>query len=794
MSLTEKFEKQAYPTFLAGLVLIAAAIQIKIFFGGTINTRYLCLIAIAMMVGFFFIEFFIKKPGLYAAFGVLIVTGALVIWLNYEQFIKFVTTDINIRILGLVFLAGVLLYISQRFFVMRLIVCVGYWGAMLFLIYRNLFPVKTVMFALVGQLLLVLIEVKDRLLFKEEQKRNKKMFFMFPVVLIFITAVSLLPYSPKPFEWKVTKNIVRFVRETFEEVCDFVAHFGDDTAEFGISFTGYSEAGNITGDKVDFDGDALDLTMVGNKEHIYLVGNIKSNYVGNSWTGSPKNKDYAGAYEAYELDTAEFLYAMYRAGVIEKNSIWYLKSKNLVVEYDGVYTSSLFRPSNTVSITPDKNKGKLLDDGDNVYFSKNQNNNTKYSLWYFSINRASDQMIKVIREQSGYSYDTLSTKDYNSFKRQINSKNTAVVLPQTIDFENELKERVAYIRETYLGVPKQISEKTYNLAGEITAGCTNDYDKMVAIIEYLSDYTYTTTPGKIPEGKDVVEYFLFESKQGYCTYFATAAAILGRCVGIPTRYVQGYLLDAGRVGNFGSYHVKEEQAHAWLEGYIEGVGWLTFEATPGNLNFLYQRWDTPDYITYSEVYGDEIQEGGSIVVRPGQPSDKPSEPDEEPEEEPEELPEEAVKPPVNPDDLPEKNSKIPLWIFKYILIALAVSVVVVFVCFKIKERRFWSIYHKATLKEKIRMDMQMILWILEKAGHPIENEETLTDYIGRMKEHYPDKVTVLYNVGRIYMRLRYNERYEATQEERRMAQRLRLSLMDKTVKENAMARQCLKML
>ena len=85
------------------------------------DVRAYRLTSFIFMKDLFFIEFFIKKPGLYAAFGVLIVAGALVIWLNYEQFIKFVTTDINIRILGLVFLTGVLLYISQRFFVMRII-------------------------------------------------------------------------------------------------------------------------------------------------------------------------------------------------------------------------------------------------------------------------------------------------------------------------------------------------------------------------------------------------------------------------------------------------------------------------------------------------------------------------------------------------------------------------------------------------------------------------------------------------------------------------------------------------
>ncbi|MBE5948580.1 MAG: hypothetical protein E7261_06060 [Lachnospiraceae bacterium] len=800
MSLTEKFEKRAYPAFLAGLVLMAAAIQIKIYFGGTIDTRYLLLIVIAMMIGFFFVDYFSNRPGLYIAFGVTLVVGAFAIWRNFEVIKETFKTDINIRVLGMIFVVGILLYISQQFFVLRVIVCVGYWGAMLFLIYKNLFPVKTVMFALVGQLIMVITEVKDRLLFKEEEKRNKKMFFLFPLVLLFVIMIAQLPYKPEPFEWKGTKKVIKFVRETFEEVIDFVAHFGSDVSEFGVSFIGYSESGDITGDKVDFDGDALDLTMVGNEEHIYLVGNIKSDYVGNAWVGNPKNKEYAGIYEAYELDTAEFLYAMYRANVTEKNSIWYLKSRNLVVEYDGVYTASLFRPSNTIIITKDNHKGEILADKDNVTFSKNQNKDTKYSLWYFSVNRASDQMINAIRSQSGYSYNSLSTNDYNSFKREINSKNVAVMLPQTSDFEKELKERAEYIRNTYMNIPEIITDRTYKLAEEITQDCTTDYDKMVAIVDFLSDYVYTTTPGSIPKGKDVVEYFLFESKQGYCTYFATVAAILGRCVGIPTRYVQGYLLNVDRMGNYGSYSVKEDQAHVWIESYIEGVGWLTFEPTPGNFKFLYQRWDTPDYITYAEIFGDVIPDNEGIEVRPNLKPEVPTEPDmpenefeDEPEEIPEEIPEETAPLPDNGDDLSEKKEGgIFPEVLKYTAITALLVIVVYFVYLKINERRFWSIYLKAPVKEKIRMDMKMVLWIMENAGYPIENEETLNNYVERMKKVYPDKAVVFTNVNDVYINLRYNERYEATMEERRMAQRLRLSFMDKSVKENAMAIQCLR--
>lgn len=91
---------------------------------------------------------------------------------------------------------------------------------------------------------------------------------------------------------------------------------------------------------------------------------------------------------------------------------------------------------------------------------------------------------------------------------------------------------------------------------------------------------YTKTPGSTPHGKDYVEYFLYENKQGVCTHFASAAVLLFRLYGIPARYVEGYLVRDLTAEN-GAQAIMDGAAHAWAEIYIDGVGWIPIEVTPG---------------------------------------------------------------------------------------------------------------------------------------------------------------------------------------------------------------------
>ncbi len=89
--------------------------------------------------------------------------------------------------------------------------------------------------------------------------------------------------------------------------------------------------------------------------------------------------------------------------------------------------------------------------------------------------------------------------------------------------------------------------------------------------------TYTLSPPALPEGRDFVEHFLLESRQGYCVHFATAAVALLRTMGIPARYAEGYAVPSGEEG---WVDVPDYNAHAWVEIYLSGSGWVPVEVTP----------------------------------------------------------------------------------------------------------------------------------------------------------------------------------------------------------------------
>lgn len=132
--------------------------------------------------------------------------------------------------------------------------------------------------------------------------------------------------------------------------------------------------------------------------------------------------------------------------------------------------------------------------------------------------------------------------------------------------------------QRYLSVPRHIQQEVYEIASRATQGAETPYDKALGIQRYLqTHYTYDLNVQTPPEGVDFAAWFLIGEKQGYCTYFATAMTLLCRISGIPARYVTGYLVtpEAG-----GETVVTGRSAHAWTEIYLNGFGWLDFDATP----------------------------------------------------------------------------------------------------------------------------------------------------------------------------------------------------------------------
>ncbi len=122
------------------------------------------------------------------------------------------------------------------------------------------------------------------------------------------------------------------------------------------------------------------------------------------------------------------------------------------------------------------------------------------------------------------------------------------------------------------------NEAIARLAEEITADVEGYYDKALAIEFYLKEnFLYSLKPGVAADG-DQLGHFLFESKKGYCSYFAFAMALMCRSLDIPARVAVGFFVNPQmEVLNF--YPVHANQAHAWVEVYFDDYGWVEFDPT-----------------------------------------------------------------------------------------------------------------------------------------------------------------------------------------------------------------------
>jgi len=134
-------------------------------------------------------------------------------------------------------------------------------------------------------------------------------------------------------------------------------------------------------------------------------------------------------------------------------------------------------------------------------------------------------------------------------------------------------------RAICLEVPKTLDPGVAALAHRITKDSPTPAHKIAAITEYLLTthrYSLRIDPGS----GDPISGFLLSNppKGAHCEYFASGAALLLRCVGVPTRYVTGYY--AHETEDATTAIVRQRDAHAWAEAWLDGVGWVTVEATP----------------------------------------------------------------------------------------------------------------------------------------------------------------------------------------------------------------------
>ncbi len=169
------------------------------------------------------------------------------------------------------------------------------------------------------------------------------------------------------------------------------------------------------------------------------------------------------------------------------------------------------------------------------------------------------------------------------------------------------------IRSRYLQVPSSLPQRVRDLAQRISGTQATAYDKAEALESYLRDrYRYSTAVRSAPTGRDPIDYFLFDLKEDFCEYFASAMVIMLRDLGIPARLVEGFTAGTFEP-SLGQYVVRQQNAHAWVEAYFPQYGWIEFEPTPSEQPFGRIDDVAPDPVTPASDGG---ADSGAMVEDP----------------------------------------------------------------------------------------------------------------------------------------------------------------------------------
>ncbi len=244
---------------------------------------------------------------------------------------------------------------------------------------------------------------------------------------------------------------------------------------------------------------------------------------------------------------------------------------------------------------------------------------------------------------------------------------------------------------------------------------------------------YTRKPGYLPDGEDVVEYFLFENKKGFCIHYASAGTLLLRGLGVPARYVSGYAIDPSDFveNEDGTYTavVEDNKGHAWAEVYLSGTGWIPIELTEGVSSMNYGMDENS--LKLAEEAREWMRKEG-LLEEPAQTK--------KPEQNPDKPEQSKPKPQTNVPVKEDTDRNIPVSeILEYVLVVILVFAVAGVGIYLnrvriSRQRRLYSRDRKVAVEEIA----YRITKLLYRRGILEEKNLTDEDYIrlasGKMKE------------------------------------------------------------
>lgn len=414
---------------------------------------------------------------------------------------------------------------------------------------------------------------------KTELPENGIALYLLPfaVLIVIISLISVPTDTARSWQ-------NRQVYDMFERVNNYIADYTDFNRprnSFSIATYGFMPMGNRLGGPVQLSDD--DVLYVSASRRMLLRGVVYNSYAGNRWgdTTNSMPSRFTSSNQA-ALDDAFDLNRPKLSGSAADDIKRFIEPMTLYIRPVVNSASTLFVPYRGVTgITSDKLMAIL----------------PKFN--------AKGEAFSTYDVHAGYSYKvTANYLIYNvgGFDAMMES-----LMRQGLQ---DTQEHNDYIKKNYLALPDNIEKQVYDIVNAIVTGnpvlldsvkeqqaldakvttkttiiwmppkVENDYDKALAIKEFLmKNYTYTLLPAAPPENMDFVSYFIDHDRNGYCTYFASAMAVMARIAGIPSRYVEGYSMPSKQPDD-PAYVIKGNNAHAWAELYFEGIGWIPFDATP----------------------------------------------------------------------------------------------------------------------------------------------------------------------------------------------------------------------
>lgn len=441
---------------------------------------------------------------------------------------------------------------------------------------------------------------------------------LLPSALAVALALMLVPGGRAT--WRPMEDLATRVRSVFEQYFNFT----HERVAFSIAEEGYNHGGEVDGQPVAMLGgpanpDPSPVMKVTSDAPILLRGTIRATYTGYSWVDiTPKNR-----YLYYDVTHRSVR--------------------------DRVFDLQFDSPEGAFSEV--SAQVELIDSGTSTLFVPGRMTDFDMALSNAVYYNSSGEMFMARKAEPGDRYAVTALAPVYG-----DELNQAALWGATTD-----DSRYAAILDAHSQLPQGIEPELYALTMDVTAEAGNPYERAEAIADYLrGNMRYALEVEYPPQGRDFVSWFVLDSREGYCSYFASAMAVMGRIAGLPTRYVEGYY---ARPGADGSAVLTGRDAHAWAEVYFEGLGWVPFDATNGGPGSGETPEDGGDETQYGEDSGaaengdDETEEGPEATVSPLDDPDRPADGIAEPEaglnDNSQQEPTPSPEPEGNPFDEPE---------------------------------------------------------------------------------------------------------------------------------------------